>query len=76
MSRLFALAGLIIFAVPLSAAPLPKAPPGFQVDLVLEAPAIEAPTVLCVAANGDVYFAEDPMETDGYTGRRWKKRTY
>jgi len=66
MSRLFALASLFFLVVPLSAAmPLPKAPPGFQVELVLEAPAIEAPTSLCVAANGDVYFAEDPMDMAG-----------
>jgi putative membrane-bound dehydrogenase-like protein len=66
MSRFFALASLLALAVPLSAAsPLPKAPPGFQVELVLEAPAIEAPTALCVASNGDVYFAEDPMDMSG-----------
>jgi putative membrane-bound dehydrogenase-like protein len=44
---------------------LPKAPPGFQVELVLQAPDIEAPTALCVAPNGDVYFAEDPMDMGG-----------
>jgi putative heme-binding domain-containing protein len=66
MSRLFALAGLLGLAVPLSAAsPLPKAPLGFRVELILEAPAIEAPTALCVASNGDVYFAEDPMDMAG-----------
>ncbi len=66
MSRLFALAGLLGLAAPLFAAPtLPKVPPGFQVELVLEAPAIEAPTALCVASNGDVYFAEDPMDMSG-----------
>lgn len=66
MSRLFALAGLLGLAAPLSAAaPLPKAPPGFRVELVLEAPAIEAPSALCVASNGDVYFAEDPMDMAG-----------
>jgi putative membrane-bound dehydrogenase-like protein len=48
-----------------AATPLPKAPPGFRVELVLEAPAIEAPTALCVAPNGDVYFAEDPMDMSG-----------
>jgi len=66
MSRLFALVGLLGLVAPLSAAsPLPKAPPGFRVELVLEAPAIEAPTALCVAPNGDVYFAEDPMDMSG-----------
>ncbi len=66
MTRLFALAAL--FALPLSlpaASPLPKAPPGFRVELILEAPAIEAPTALCVASNGDVYYAEDPMDMSG-----------
>ena len=38
---------------------------GFKVELVLEAPAIEAPTALAVAPNGDVYFAEDPMDMRG-----------
>jgi putative heme-binding domain-containing protein len=66
MSRLFTLATLLGLTLPLSAAsPLPKAPPGFQVELLLEAPAIEAPTALCVASNGDVYFAEDPMDMSG-----------
>jgi putative heme-binding domain-containing protein len=66
MSRLFALAGLLGLAAPLHAASaLPKVPPGFQVELILEAPAIEAPTALCVAPNGDVYFAEDPMDMSG-----------
>jgi len=45
--------------------PLPKVPDGFKVELVLQAPDIEAPTALCVAANGDVYFAEDPMDMSG-----------
>ena len=44
---------------------MPKAPPGFKVEIVLEAPDIEAPTALCVAPNGDVYFAEDPMDMRG-----------
>src|SRR5229473_793369 len=45
--------------------PLLKAPEGFKVELVLQAPDIEAPTALCVAPNGDVYFAEDPMDMAG-----------
>jgi putative membrane-bound dehydrogenase-like protein len=44
---------------------LPKVPDGFKVELVLQAPEIEAPTALCVAPNGDVYFAEDPMDMRG-----------
>lgn len=66
MYRLAGLCSAILLAAPCAAAPpLPKAPPGFEVELVLEAPAIEAPTALCVAANGDVYFAEDPMDMEG-----------
>ncbi len=44
---------------------LPKAPEGFKVEIVLQAPDIEAPTALCVAPNGDVYYAEDPMDMSG-----------
>jgi putative membrane-bound dehydrogenase-like protein len=66
MPRLFAFTALLVLSAPLSgASPLLKAPPGFRVELVLEAPAIEAPTALCVASNGDVYFAEDPMDMAG-----------
>ena len=45
--------------------PVPKTPPGFQVEIVLQSPDIEAPTALCVASNGDVYYAEDPMDMRG-----------
>src|SRR6516165_5200463 len=66
MSRLPALSALLVLAGPLTAqTPLPKVPDGFQVEVVLQAPDIEAPTALCVAPNGDVYFAEDPMDTSG-----------
>ena len=44
---------------------MPKVPDGFKCEIVLEAPDIEAPTALCVAPNGDVYFAEDPMDMGG-----------
>jgi putative heme-binding domain-containing protein len=44
---------------------LPKVPDGFKIEVVLQAPDIEAPTALCVAPNGDVYFAEDPMDMSG-----------
>jgi putative membrane-bound dehydrogenase-like protein len=66
-SRLLAPACLLTLAASLHAAdaPLPKAPDGFKVELVLQAPDIEAPTALCVAPNGDVYFAEDPMDMGG-----------
>src|SRR5687768_4425560 len=44
---------------------LPKVPDGFKVELVLQAPDIEAPTALAVGPNGDVYYAEDPMDMAG-----------
>src|SRR5262249_35072712 len=57
---------LLLLCGPLSAAPqLPRVPDGFKAELVLEAPDIEAPTALAVAPNGDVYFAEDPMDMSG-----------
>jgi putative membrane-bound dehydrogenase-like protein len=68
MPRRLALTSFV-FLLPISFAAadaaLPKVPDGFQVELVLQAPAIEAPTALCVAPNGDVYFAEDPMDMRG-----------
>jgi putative membrane-bound dehydrogenase-like protein len=60
--------GAIVIALmlPLTAmAQTPKVPEGFQVELILQAPDIEAPTALTVAPNGDVYFAEDPMDMSG-----------
>jgi putative heme-binding domain-containing protein len=57
---------LVFAAAPAFAAdPLPKVPDGFMAELVLQAPDVEAPTALCVAPNGDVYFAEDPMDMRG-----------
>jgi putative heme-binding domain-containing protein len=67
MMRLLA---AVTFFFPLAAPalgqePLPKVPDGFKIELVAKAPEIEAPTALAVAANGDVYFAEDPMDMRG-----------
>ncbi len=63
---LLAPACLLALATPLFAdEPLPKVPDGFKCEIVLQAPDIEAPTALCVAPNGDVYFAEDPMDMAG-----------
>src|SRR5262249_18419329 len=53
--------------------PLPKVPDGFKVELLLSAPEIEAPTALCVAPNGDVYFAEDPMDMRGPSNKNLDK---
>jgi putative membrane-bound dehydrogenase-like protein len=66
ISRLLAPACLLALAAPLFAdEPMPKVPDGFKCEIVLQAPDIEAPTALCVAPNGDVYFAEDPMDMAG-----------
>jgi hypothetical protein len=61
-SRLLALLAPLCVLTLAAAEPLPKVPDGFKCEVVLEAPDIEAPTALCVAPNGDVYFAEDPMD--------------
>src|SRR6266571_2090721 len=63
--RLTILSVLLFPALVTAATPVPKAPDGFRVELVLAAPDIEAPTALAVAPNGDVYFAEDPMDMRG-----------
>jgi putative membrane-bound dehydrogenase-like protein len=64
--RWLALVGLLTTIHPAwSQSPPPKVPDGFKVELILQAPAIEAPTALCVAPNGDVYYAEDPMDMAG-----------
>jgi putative heme-binding domain-containing protein len=40
----------------------PKAPPGWNVELVAKAPVINHPTVVCGAPDGRVFVAEDPMD--------------
>ena len=66
LTALLAPACLLALAAPTPAdEPLPKVPDGFKCEVVLQAPDIEAPTALCVAPNGDVYFAEDPMDMSG-----------
>jgi putative membrane-bound dehydrogenase-like protein len=63
---LFTVVCVVVLPASLPAADaLPKVPDGFKVEVVLQAPDIEAPTALCVAPNGDVYFAEDPMDMRG-----------
>jgi putative membrane-bound dehydrogenase-like protein len=64
-SRLLAIFAPLCVLTLAAAEPLPKVPDGFKCEVVLEAPDIEAPTALCVASNGDVYFAEDPMDMSG-----------
>jgi putative heme-binding domain-containing protein len=64
---------LLPLALASAQTPLLKAPANFQVELVLQAPDIEAPTALCVAPNGDVYYAEDPMDMRGPTTKNIDK---
>src|SRR5438067_6231803 len=59
------LLALLVAGPVLAQEPLPKVPDGFKIELILKAPEIEHPTALAVAANGDVYFAEDPMDMRG-----------
>src|SRR5690349_5036555 len=40
----------------------PQPPPGWRVDLVAQAPDIRHPSVVCVAPDGRVFVAEDPMD--------------
>jgi putative heme-binding domain-containing protein len=69
-----ALSALLLFTANASAqTPLPKVPDGFKIELLLEAPEIEAPTALAVAPNGDVYFAEDPMDMGGPSNKNQDK---
>src|SRR5262249_22781790 len=68
------LAALFLAASPARAQQaVPKVPDGFKVELLLAAPEIEAPTALCVAPNGDVYFAEDPMDMRGPSNKNLDK---
>src|SRR5580658_1401843 len=59
------LLSLTLTPIALAADGVPKVPDGFKVELILQAPDIEAPTALAVAPNGDVYYAEDPMDMSG-----------
>src|SRR5262245_54458381 len=72
----FCIAGLllVVFTLPAAAQPpLPKVPDGFKIELLLQAPDIEPPTALAVAPNGDVYFAEDPMDRRGPSNKNFDK---
>ena len=61
--RLTSLAAAALCAAAASAAdPLPKAPPGWTVELVLEQPKILHPSVCCFAPDGRLFVGEDPMD--------------
>jgi putative heme-binding domain-containing protein len=69
-----ALSLTLAFALPATAQdPLPKVPEGFKIELVLKAPNVEHPTALAVAPNGDVYYAEDPMDMRGPSNKNADK---
>src|ERR1043165_6767579 len=44
------------------AATAPQPPPGWRMELVARAPELRHPTVVCVAPDGRVFVAEDPMD--------------
>ncbi len=43
-------------------APLPQPIAGWRMELIAEAPQVNHPTVVCVAPDGRVFVAEDPMD--------------
>ncbi|PYK63574.1 MAG: hypothetical protein DME21_02475 [Verrucomicrobia bacterium] len=43
-------------------APAPTPPPGWRMELVAQAPEVRHPSVVCVAPDGRVFVAEDPMD--------------
>jgi putative membrane-bound dehydrogenase-like protein len=52
----------------------PGVPPGWRLDLIASAPAVEHPSVVCTAPDGRLFVAEDPMDirtvrADGANGR-------
>src|SRR5882724_1121224 len=59
--------GVALFIARLSVCPClgesaPVPPPGWRMDLVAQAPDIRHPSVVCVAPDGRVFVAEDPMD--------------
>ena len=52
---------LAVVALP-SGAALPKPPEDWRIELVASAPEVQHPSVVCVAPDGRVFVAEDPMD--------------
>ena len=53
----------LLLAAPLSAAEPRLVPrPGWTVDLLMQAPELTHPTVVCTAPDGRIFVAEDPMD--------------
>jgi putative heme-binding domain-containing protein len=42
--------------------PLPSVPPGWKLEVVVAAPRVRHPSVVCCAPDGRVFVAEDPMD--------------
>ena len=70
---LFALFPLLAITPSAAAQPLVKVPTGFKAEIILQAPELEAPTALAVHPNGDLYFAEDPMDMRGPSNKNIDK---
>ncbi len=47
------------------APPLPAVAPGWQIELVAQAPDILYPTAICCAPDGTLFVAQDPMDMPG-----------
>jgi putative membrane-bound dehydrogenase-like protein len=65
---LLALVGITVFIRPLSAlaaapdAALPKGPPDWKVELIAKPPQLVHPSTVCVAPDGRVFVAQDPVD--------------
>jgi putative membrane-bound dehydrogenase-like protein len=53
---------LVLLASGAAAAPAPKVPPGWSIELVAEAPRIKHPTMMVVTPDGRLLVGEDPMD--------------
>src|SRR5256885_4161388 len=61
-TRAFALVWVFALTSLCAGAPAPTPPPDWRMDLVAQAPEIGHPSVVCVAPDGRVFVAEDPMD--------------
>ncbi len=61
MRGLIAAIPILLSALPILAA-LPKPPPDWRIEIVASAPDVQHPSVVCVAPDGRVFVAEDPMD--------------